>query len=439
MRHSISLSLNQEDLVSKLLNNLKEVSVYCVLNSNKDSQDHSDKYHRYDLLAGIEVLEKITPETNSFEAVQNFYLEKKDWLFGHFNYDLKDELEKLSSSNHDRLGIPPLYFFRPKYVLSLNDHILKFEYLPEYTGETEAKKYLENLLRTSIKATRPNENELKTDIRSQVTEQVYLDRVKIIKEHIQRGDIYEMNYCTEFFSEKFKVDPVEIYLRLNQYSPMPFSAFYKLPDHYALCGSPERFIAKRKDKIISQPIKGTARRGTSEQDDMRIKENLRTDPKEKAENVMIVDLVRNDLSKTAQKGSVIVEELFAVKSFKRLHQMISTITSHHKPEINFTDIIRHAFPMGSMTGAPKVRAMQIIEDLEQTKRGLYSGSIGYIDPAGDFDFNVVIRTILYNSTSGALSFMVGSAITANSDPEAEYKECLLKAESMKMALRKSFV
>ena len=150
---------------------------------------------------------------------------------------------------------------------------------------------------------------------------------------------------------------------------------------------------------------------------------------------MIVDLVRNDLSKTAQKGSVVVEELFSVKSFKRLHQMISTVTSLKKPEIDFIDVISSAFPMGSMTGAPKVRAMELIEELEQNKRGLYSGSIGYMDPSNDFDFNVVIRSILYNSESRALSFMVGSAITANSDPELEYKECLLKAESMKMALQ----
>ncbi len=432
MRLSISQALDQDNIVANLLCNLKEVPVYCLLNSNTKEQEQIDKYSRYDLLAGIDTIEIMPNGINSFRDVQKFHSEKKDWLFGHFSYELKDELEKLSSNNPDRIGIPPIYFFRPKYVLSLKDQVLKFEFLSEHTNETEAKNYLDKLLKPTTNNLNKREN---IEIQSMVNEQIYLNTVKNIKEHIHRGDIYEMNYCTEFFSEKCTVDPADVFLRLNEYSPMPFSSFYKIDDYYALCGSPERFISKRENKIISQPIKGTAARGHSEEEDIRIKKKLRADPKEKAENVMIVDLVRNDLSKTAQKGSVVVEELFGVKSFKRLHQMISTVTSLKKPEIDFIDVISSAFPMGSMTGAPKVRAMELIEELEQNKRGLYSGSIGYMDPSNDFDFNVVIRSILYNSESRALSFMVGSAITANSDPELEYKECLLKAESMKMALQ----
>lgn len=215
---------------------------------------------------------------------------------------------------------------------------------------------------------------------------------------------------------------------------MPFSCFYRMNNHSLVCASPERFLAKSGNKIISQPIKGTARRGKNRIEDDQVITRLRNDPKEQSENVMIVDLVRNDLSRTASKGSVHVEELFGIYTFRQLHHMISTIVSDIREDVHFTDVISHAFPMGSMTGAPKVRAMQLIEDYEETKRGLYSGSVGYITPDGDFDFNVVIRTILFNLEKKYLSFMVGSAITANSIPEKEYDECLLKANAMLNAL-----
>ncbi|NLF41175.1 MAG: anthranilate synthase component I family protein, partial [Bacteroidales bacterium] len=251
-----------------------------------------------------------------------------------------------------------------------------------------------------------------------------------VKDHIQKGDIYEMNFCMEFFAENCFIDPFESYLRLNDISPAPFSAFYRLPEHYLLCSSPERFIQKNGDTIISQPIKGTARRGTSPEKDEEIKTELFNNLKERSENVMIVDLVRNDLSHTAVKDSVKIDELFGIYSFAQVHQMVSTITSKIKSGIHFSDVIRHAFPMGSMTGAPKIRAMQIIEEYEITKRGLYSGSVGYISPEGDFDFNVVIRSIQYNQSLQSLSFMTGSAITSLANAGDEYQECLLKAKAM---------
>ncbi|MFY7988966.1 MAG: chorismate-binding protein, partial [Flavobacterium sp.] len=190
------------------------------------------------------------------------------------------------------------------------------------------------------------------------------------------------------------------------------------------------YLRKEGLKVISQPIKGTARRSLDVKQDEQLKSDLAQNEKERSENIMIVDLVRNDLSHTATKGSVQVEELCQIYTFKQVHQMISTIVSEVENTTSPIEILRTTFPMGSMTGAPKISAMQIIEALEETKRGLYSGTVGYFTPTGDFDFNVVIRSILYNSQNKYLSFSVGSAVTAQAIPEMEYEECLLKAKAM---------
>ena len=255
----------------------------------------------------------------------------------------------------------------------------------------------------------------------------------LIKKHISKGDIYEMNFCQEFYSRKTEIFPPELYLGLNRLSPSPFSAYMKYGRKYLISSSPERFLAKRGEKIISQPIKGTIRRGQDPDEDLILKAELEKNEKERAENIMIVDLVRNDLSKTAKNGSVKVEELCRIYSYEHVHQMISTITSRFDSEqFDIVDVIRNAFPMGSMTGAPKIKAMELIDSYEKTKRGLYSGAIGYIAPNSDFDFNVVIRSILFNSTNKYLSYTVGSAITFQSVPEEEYKECILKAKGLQL-------
>ena len=236
----------------------------------------------------------------------------------------------------------------------------------------------------------------------------------------------------EFFAKTIHINPLEIFKKLNRVSLSPFSCFYRMYNKSLMCSSPERFLKKSRDKIISQPIKGTARRGKNISEDAEIKKILSQNKKEKSENVMIVDLVRNDLSKTC--NNVNADELYNISTFKQWHQMISTISGKIRKGVHVIDVIKNAFPMGSMTGAPKVRAMELIEMYEKTKRGLYSGAVGYFTPGGDFDFNVVIRSILYNQPSNYLSFQVGSAITANSIPENEYKECLLKANGIFEAL-----
>jgi len=248
--------------------------------------------------------------------------------------------------------------------------------------------------------------------------------------NILKQYIYEVNFCQEFYAENIEIDPLTIYLKLNEISPTPFSCFVKFKDKYLLSASPERFIKKEDNTIISQPIKGTAKRGKTKDEDDELKRSLQNDEKERNENVMIVDLVRNDLSKIALRNTVHVEELFGIQTFPQVHQMVSTITAELDKKNDFQEIINALFPMGSMTGAPKVSAMKLIEKYEKTKRGLYSGTVGYIDSNGNFDFNVVIRSILYNQKDNYLSFMVGGAITSMSDPYKEYEECLLKAKAM---------
>jgi para-aminobenzoate synthetase component 1 len=252
--------------------------------------------------------------------------------------------------------------------------------------------------------------------------------------HIHRGNIYEANFCQEFYAENLSIDALKIYTKLNQISKPPFATYVKLFDKYIMCASPERYLKKIGAKLISQPIKGTAPRSKDSEIDEKLKINLQKDEKERSENVMIVDLVRNDLSKSAEKGSVVVEELCEVYSFEQVHQMISTITSKVSSEIHPVRLLKETFPMGSMTGAPKYAAMQIIEELESFKRGVYSGAVGYFTPDSDFDFNVVIRSILYNESKRYVSYAVGSAITAKSVAEKEYQECVLKAKAMRQVL-----
>jgi para-aminobenzoate synthetase component 1 len=248
-------------------------------------------------------------------------------------------------------------------------------------------------------------------------------------DYINKGDIYEANFCMEFFAEG-EINPISKFQRLNEISKPPFAVYFKNNKHFLLSASPERYLKKEGIKIISQPIKGTAKRFLDAKADEIAKQKLALDLKERSENIMITDLVRNDLSRTAQKGSVQVEELCGIYSFLQVHQMISTVTSLIDNQYSVIEVIKNSYPMGSMTGAPKISAMKIIEELEETKRGLYSGAVGYFTPNGDFDFNVVIRSILYNQENQYISFSVGSAITSLSVPENEYEECLLKANAM---------
>lgn len=385
-----------------------------------DSHNYGDKYGKYDCLIAFDIEKELTtPIGNAFSSLKTFVDENKEWMFGLLAYDLKNELEDIQYPNTDDLHFPDLYFFIPKYLISIKGNDIQFlkgndKIIDEISKVTLAK----------------DEVSKKLTIESRFTKATYLDTLEKIKQHIKRGDIYEMNFCQEFFAENAIINPVAIYNSLAEVSPTPFSGFLKIKDRYILSATPERFLSKRGNMLTSQPIKGTAKRSNNETEDLQIKQALKNSQKEQAENVMIVDLVRNDLTKSAVRGTVKVDELFGIYTFPQVHQMISTISCELSPKVHLVDAIKNAFPMGSMTGAPKLRAMQLIDKYERSKRGAYSGSFGYISPDGDFDFNVVIRSILYNSSTKYLSFQVGGAITYNSDAEKEYEECLLKASAI---------
>jgi para-aminobenzoate synthetase component 1 len=397
-----------------------------------DSNDYNQKYTTFNKVLAIGVVSDLkTDVVGAFAKLQNFQKKKKDFLFGYLSYDLKNDTEDLVSKNKDGLAFPDLYFFQPKKIFIIKEEKLELLYDSSCSDEIETDlKQIERIITTE----RRNPKLLK--IAPRISKEDYLIKIDRIKKHIQRGDTYETNFCMEYYSNNSTIDALNTYNKLNELSKPPFACFLKINNHYLLSASPERFIRKEGVKLISQPIKGTIRRGFDKKEDQKLITQLKNDPKEQSENIMIVDLVRNDLSKTATKNSVIVEELSKVYTFKQVHQMISTIVSKVDKNQNPVAIIKSLFPMGSMTGAPKISTMKIIEKLEETKRGLYSGAVGYFTPQGDFDFNVVIRSILYNSQKEYVSYSVGGAITSKSDPEKEYQECLLKARAMKEVLTK---
>jgi para-aminobenzoate synthetase component 1 len=390
-----------------------------------DSNDYHQKYTSYDCVLAVDAFTAITTDYfNAFEDLKQYQQQTKDWLFGYLTYDLKNDVEALHSEKFDGLQFPDLFFFQPKKLFLLKDDIVEIQYLRMCDDE------IENDFITIQNRQPPTINNQTLTIEQRISKEGYLVKVAEMLAHIHRGDIYEANFCMEFYAEKALMNPLAIYQKLNSISKPPFSTFLKNNQQYLLSASPERYLRKEGAKVISQPIKGTAKRFSDVVLDNKSKYDLLKNPKERAENIMIVDLVRNDLSHTATKGSVQVEELCGIYSFEQVHQMISTLVSEVDSATSPIEILKTTFPMGSMTGAPKIAAMQIIEELEETKRGLYSGAVGYFTPENNFDFNVVIRSILYNANNQYLSFSVGSAITSLSIPEQEYKECLLKANAM---------
>lgn len=396
-----------------------------------DSNNYSQNYSSYDAILAVDAFTAIqTDYTNAFDKLKTYYTTTNDWIFGYLTYDLKNDTEALESINDDGLDFSDLFFFQPKKIFLIKGNTLETQYLNAVNDELEAD--LLDIEKSNNPSIEKSKNSIK--IKLKIHKDEYFNKVTTILSYIHRGDIYEANFCQEFYAENTTIQPLETYNKLNAISKPPFATFLKVGSKYLLSASPERYIKKTGTKIVSQPIKGTAKRDKDLIMDSILKNDLVSDEKERSENIMIVDLVRNDLSLTAKKGTVKVEELCKIYSFDQVHQMISTVVSEVDADTNPVDIIKTTFPMGSMTGAPKISAMQIIEDLEETKRGLYSGSVGYIKPNGDFDFNVVIRSILYNEANKYVSYSVGGAITTKSEPLKEYEECLVKAKAMREVL-----
>lgn len=419
-----------QHIKNKALDWANQMDVCLLLNNNESLNAFGLHEIEFALAAGVKHA-CVGTNHDDFEALNAFRnIHKNEYCFGFFTYDLKNQIEDLSSNNFDGIQFPSLYFFVPEHVFIINKNgeiIFKsnlFDSVDEWLESID--KYEQNSIATSKK----------TILKQRVSKEIYLKNIEKIKEHIIAGDVYEMNFCMEFFDDDAAIDPIEIYKQLQKASPVPFGSFIKYFDKYLACASPERFILKKEEKLFSQPIKGTIKRNlTDEKEDNHLKELLLHSEKERAENLMIVDLVRNDLAHSSKTGSIKVEELFGIYSFKQVHQMISTVSSTIDKKVDVVDAIKNAFPMGSMTGAPKVIAMEFIEQYEATKRGLYSGAVGYFAPNGNFDFNVVIRSIQYNKTNKYLSLMVGGAITFDSIAANEYDECLLKAQATMQVLQ----
>jgi para-aminobenzoate synthetase component 1 len=408
-----------------MLSWVNQFNICCFL----DNQHYNLPHHSVECMAAAGAVQTLaTAAGTAFEQLKQLYEQHGDWLFGHLSYDLKNETEGLASNNIDSIGFPDLCFFIPEVILQLSER----ELLISTFGNRHETVFHEIC---AIEPVREPSQPLATPINSRIPKADYITTIQQLQQHILRGDCYEINFCQEFFAEKATIDPLQVYNTLSNISPNPFAAYYKTGQQYLLCASPERYLKKEGDRIYSQPIKGTSKRNLSDAgDDVRNKEQLYNSPKDRSENVMIVDLVRNDLSKICEEASVQVDELFGIYSFPQVHQMISTVSGQLRSDIHFIDAIKATFPMGSMTGAPKKRVMELIEQYEQTRRGIFSGAVGYITPEGDFDFNVVIRSIMYNAATNYLSFQAGSAITFYSDPEKEYEECLLKAAAIKKVL-----
>jgi para-aminobenzoate synthetase component 1 len=416
---------NVPDIKSNMLNWASRFNIFVFLDNHRYNLPlHSQEC----LLAAGEIRRFSVGPGSPTDGLDDFLEQQGDWIFGHLSYDLKDQLDRLESRHRDHIGFETLSFFVPRVVCILDAGSLRIGTLDE-----DPEQVYRDICSAVTGA--GNASPSPVSIHQRFSRQEYVDTVQQLQAHIRRGDCYVINFCMEFFAEHVWMDPVSVYRKLAEHSPNPFSACYRNGNQYLLCASPERYLRREGSQLVSQPIKGTARRMPGEPgEDQAQAERLQHSAKERSENVMVVDLVRNDLSRICTEGSVQVDELFGVYSFPQVYQMISTVSGQQRPGTRFTDILQASFPMGSMTGAPKRRVMELTEQYERSRRGLYSGAVGYFSPEGDFDFNVVIRSILYNADTGYLSFPAGSAITHYADAAAEYEECLLKASAIREVL-----
>lgn len=390
----------------------------------------TDNSTEYLALGSISQIE--TNATNAFEELKIFRKTIQDWSFGWLNYDLKNELEDLNSNNSAQFNNTKLVFVQPELIFIIQPSEGKLKVQCHFFPEVSTKDKIQNLISEIWEESQLTDDfETKETIEFQpsLSKEEYLKQIDQVKAHIQRGDIYEANFCQQF-SATGSINPFLAYQRLIRASPTPFAAFIRHNEFHTLCASPERFLKKEGTRIITEPIKGTISRSSDAEEDLVLINKLKNSEKDQTENVMIVDLARNDLSKIALKGSVKVEELFEIYSFPHVHQMISKVVCEVDDTIDSVEIIKAMFPMASMTGVPKISAIKIIDELEDFKRELYSGCIGYFTPESDFDFNVVIRSLFYNASNHKLSYAVGGAIINASDPEEEYDETLLKAKAI---------
>ncbi len=398
-----------------------------------DTHTYTSPYAAIDCIAAVDPSSYISLEqVDPTSLIAYMEAQKGNWIFAHFNYEYHNITKPNKKVN--LTGFPLAYLYTPSVIIELSGNNVTIQSNAENPQQI-FEQIQAQATTFNFSAHSPFHASQSCVITPQIPKADYINNIEKILALIRRGDFYEINYCQAFEVDHLATHPVNVYTHLTALSPTPFACFYKNKHHYLLCASPERFLQKKGTQLISQPIKGTIKRSLENDADDKLQlETLQNSSKDKSENVMVVDLVRNDLSRICKQGSVEVSELFGIYSFPQVHQMISTITGSVQDNISFSEILDATFPMGSMTGAPKKSVMETIDLLEPSKRGLYSGTVGYINPAGDFDFNVVIRSIFYNNQNGKANYQVGGGITIYSDPEKEYEECLLKASAIEKVL-----
>ncbi len=344
-----------------------------------------------------------------WQEFKAFKQASKGWLFGYLGYDLKNSIEDLSSRNELLIDAPDLYFFEPRTLLEI-----------DMEGNIRAI-----LGSNPLSLPSPVSKLFNIKPKKFIGKQDYLKKISQAKKEIEEGEYYEINLSHPLEFE-FEGNAWSLYEEMKRVGPVPFAGFMKLENLTVCSSSPERFLSRKGNQVCSQPIKGTIQRDSDNEQDAI--EKLLNSEKERAENLMIVDLVRNDLNRIAKKGTVTVSNLFEIQTFQTVHQLVSTITCGVEDSTNSVEIIKACFPMGSMTGAPKIATMKAIERLEDYQRGIYSGAMGYFKPNGDFDLNVVIRSALIQN--GKLVYPVGGAITSDSIPENEWEETFVKAKAL---------
>lgn len=410
-----------------MLNWLSRFDTFCFL----DSQGYADPLGRYEWVAAAGVRRSLRGERTQAIAALQALSETMDrepaWWFGHFGFELMHPEYGIDPLPLPQPGFPTLFFFEPLVLLRCSGEQVTIqagdpnEVWQQIQGQSSS---LRELSRVQV-----------PPLQGRFSKEAYADTIERLKGHIQQGDCYEINFCQEFYTQAIGLDPLSLFQQLASLSPAPFSSLYRLQDSWLISASPERFLQRSGQDLFAQPIKGTARRQTDDPDqDARMAQQLRQSEKDRAENIMVVDLMRNDLARVCVPGSVQVTELCGLYSFAQVHQLISTIKGTLQPGASLAAVIRACFPMGSMTGAPKKRVLELTRAYERSCRGLYSGSVGYIDPAGDFDFNVVIRSLLYDTSEGHLNFQVGGGITIHSQATTEWEECMLKARALQTVL-----
>lgn len=348
---------------------------------------------------------------------------------GYFAYDLGRRIERLPATAEHDIQLPEMAIGIYDWAVVI-DHHQRRTWLVTDCRDPRTQDRIDQL-RDMFSKPQPavalEPFQVKSGVRSNMDAQHYARAFERIKHYIREGDCYQVNLAQRF-SVHVSGDSWHAYLKLRSYNPAPYAGFMRLPEGAVLSSSPERFLKLDGNRVETKPIKGTRARGTAGYEDLAVAEQLIHSEKDRAENVMIVDLLRNDIGKNCVMGSVAVPKLFALESFATVHHLVSTVTGTLMPERHALDLLRGCFPGGSITGAPKVRAMEIIEELEPHRRSVYCGSLGYIGFDGNMDTNIAIRTLVYNNNR--MHCWAGGGIVHDSTLESEYQESFDKAAAM---------